>query len=150
MTLCRINVQLIQSIFDPVGHLFRRVEADAEHLRVLRGVLVEKVPEPGTLDRSARGIGLRIEPEHDLPAAQSGESHHVAVVVGQLEIGSDFTLLEHARTSQRLDDETESTEKRHWWDSSGDRRLEAGAWRLEPGAGSLEAEERTDETGSRF
>ena len=56
------------------GVLVGRVEADAEDLGVLRGVLIVEVPEPGTLDRSARGVGLRIEPEHDLLAAQAAQS----------------------------------------------------------------------------
>jgi len=45
------------------------VEADAEDDGVFCGVLVDEVPEPGTFDRSTGGIGLWIEPEHDLLAA---------------------------------------------------------------------------------
>src|SRR5207244_10005487 len=44
------------------------VEGDAEDFRVLLLVLRGEVPEPGTLGRSARGVGLRIEPEDDLAA----------------------------------------------------------------------------------
>ena len=51
------------------------VETGAEDGGVLRFVLVDEVPEPGTFGRSARGIGLRIEPEHDLPPAQVVELH---------------------------------------------------------------------------
>jgi len=73
----------------------RRVEADAEDLRVFRLVLRVEVPEPGTFFRSAGGIGFRIEPEHDLPAAQFAELHAIAVVIGDVEIRGRVAGLEH-------------------------------------------------------
>jgi hypothetical protein len=76
-----------------------RIEADAEDDGVFCGVLVDEVPEPGTFDRSTGGVGLWIEPEHDLLAAQVVETNLVAVVIGRLEIGSGIANLQHAGTS---------------------------------------------------
>jgi hypothetical protein len=75
--------------------LFLRVETDAEDGGVLRGVLAGEVPEPGTFPRSTGGVGFRIEPEHDFPAAQIGEADAVAVVIEDVEIGSSIAGLEH-------------------------------------------------------
>jgi hypothetical protein len=46
------------------------VEARAKDGGVLLFVLVDEVPEPGTLCRSTRCVSLRIKPQHDLAAAQ--------------------------------------------------------------------------------
>jgi hypothetical protein len=85
------------------------IEADAEDLGVLRFVLLREVPEPGTFPRSTGGVGFRIEPEHDLLAAQVAEAHAVAVVVGNVEVGSGIAGLEHVRFSsrQKLNDAAE-------------------------------------------
>jgi hypothetical protein len=83
------------------GVVFLIVEADAENGGVLRRVLLREVPEPGTFPRSTGGVGLRIEPEHDLPAAQIAEAYAVAVVVVDVEVGSGFAGLEHGRLSSR-------------------------------------------------
>ena len=71
------------------------VEACAEDGRVLFFVLVDEVPEPGTLGRSARGVGLRIEPEHDLAAAQIVQGDGLPVMVCHFKIGSFVTNIEH-------------------------------------------------------
>jgi hypothetical protein len=93
-------------LFSEAAILSLRIEADPEDLGVLRRVLSLEVPEPGTLARSARGVGLRIKPEHHLLPAQIAQANGRAVVVGGFEIGSHGTRLKHARlpTSQRLDD----------------------------------------------
>ena len=75
--------------------LVRRIETDAEDLRVLGLVLRVEVPEPGTLFRSTRGVGLRIKPEHDLFSAQIAELHAIAVVVRDVEIRRRVAGLEH-------------------------------------------------------
>lgn len=77
------------------GVLVCRVETRAEDLRVLRGVLIVEVPEPGTLEGSARCVGLRKEPEHDSLAAQIAESDLAAGVVADLELGRDVANLQH-------------------------------------------------------
>ena len=71
------------------------VEADAQDAGVLCGVLALEVPEPGTFLRSARGVGFRIEPEHDLLPAQVVQADTVAVVVDHVEIGSFIARLQH-------------------------------------------------------
>ncbi len=71
------------------------IEADAEDLRVLRFVLLREVPEPGTFPRSTGSVGFRIKPQHDFLAAQVAEAHAVAVVVGDVEVGSGIAGLEH-------------------------------------------------------
>jgi hypothetical protein len=83
------------------GVLLLRVETDAEDEGVLRGVLIDEVPEPGTFDRSAGCVGLRVKPEHDLLAAQVAEANVVAVVIGCLEIGSGIANLQHVTSSKR-------------------------------------------------
>ena len=79
--------------------LLDRVEADAEDLDVLRFVLLDRVPEPGTLERSAGCVGLRVEPEHDLHAAVIAELPALAEVIGHVEIGGLIANVEHGRTS---------------------------------------------------
>jgi hypothetical protein len=81
--------------------LFVRVEADADDLRVLRFVLFDEVPEPGTLNRSTGCVGLGIEPENDLLAAKAVKRNRVAVVVDGIEIRSGITGLQHARSSSK-------------------------------------------------
>ena len=91
--------------------LVRRVEADAEDFRVLFVVLGQEVPEPGTLARSAGGVGLRVEPEDDFAAAQVGEAHAVSVVIDGFEVGSLLARLEHGGFPSRQD--LHDSAKRH-------------------------------------
>jgi hypothetical protein len=81
--------------------VLRRIEADAEDLRVFGLVLRVEVPEPGTLPRSTGGVGFRIEPEHDLFAAQVAELHAVAVVIGNVEIRGRIAGIEHSSNLPR-------------------------------------------------
>jgi hypothetical protein len=76
------------------------VEAGAEDGGVLRFVLVDEVPEPGTLGRSARCVGLRIEPQHNLAAAQIMQRNLAAVMIQHFEIGSFVSNLEHVSSSK--------------------------------------------------
>jgi hypothetical protein len=77
------------------------VEADAEDVGVLRRVLVVKVPEPGTLGRSAGCVGLRIEPQDDLPATIVGELSAAAGVIPHFEIGRGVAGIEHRSSSSK-------------------------------------------------
>ena len=72
------------------------VETGAEDGGVLRFVLLDEVPEPGTLGRSARCIGLRIEPEHDLAAAQVVERDLAPAVIGDFEVRGLVANVKHA------------------------------------------------------
>jgi hypothetical protein len=81
--------------------VIRRVEADAEDLRVFGLVLRVEVPEPGTFPRSTGGVCLRIKPEHDLFAAQVAELHAVAVVIGNVEIRGWIAGIEHSSNLPR-------------------------------------------------
>ncbi len=83
------------------GVLLGGIEADPENPRVLRRVLFVEVPEPGTLDRSARCVSLRVEPEHYLAAAQTGEADLPALVVADFEIRRDVSNLQHRCTSEQ-------------------------------------------------
>jgi hypothetical protein len=76
------------------------VETGAEDGGVLRFVLVDEVPEPGTLGRSAGCVGLRIEPQHDLAAAQIVQGNGLPVMIGHFKIGSFVTNVEHASSWQ--------------------------------------------------
>jgi len=89
------------------------VEAGAEDGGVLRFVLLDEVPEPGTLGRSARCIGLRIEPQDDLAAAQIVQRYLAAVMIQHFEIRSFVTNLEHASSSKRLQHKSDRAGKRH-------------------------------------
>jgi len=84
----------VELLFE-AGVFLLRVEADAEDDGVLRFVLADEVPEPGTFDGSARCVGLRIEPEHDFLAAQVAEANRVAVVILRFEIGSLISGIQH-------------------------------------------------------
>jgi len=81
--------------------LFGGVEADAEDQRVLRRVLFREVPEPGTFERSAGCVGLRIKPEDDLPAAEVVQTDAVAVVIGRIEIGGWIADIQHSGFSSK-------------------------------------------------
>jgi hypothetical protein len=83
-----------------VGVGFDVVETRAEDGGVLRFVLVDEVPEPGTLGRSAGCVGLRIKPEHDLAAAQIVQSNGLPVMILHFKIGSLVTNIEHLSSSQ--------------------------------------------------
>jgi len=76
------------------------VEACAEDGRVLFLVLVDEVPEPGTLGRSARCVGLRIEPEHDLAAAQIVKRNLAALVIGYFKVRSFVADVQHVSSSE--------------------------------------------------
>jgi hypothetical protein len=75
--------------------LLRCIEARAEDLCVFRFVFGGEVPEPGTLFRSAGGVGFRVEPEHDLLPTQIGQAHAIPVVVHDVEIRSFLARLKH-------------------------------------------------------
>jgi len=77
------------------------VEADAEDLDVLGRVLVVKVPEPGTLGRSAGCVGLRIEPEDDFAAAVVAQLPVAAGVIDDFEIRGGVTGVEHRSSSSK-------------------------------------------------
>jgi hypothetical protein len=47
----------------------------------------EGVAKLARLDRSARGIRLRVEEQHDPPASELRECHRLAVIGEQLEVG---------------------------------------------------------------
>jgi hypothetical protein len=94
---------------------FPGVETDAEDPRVFLLVLAVEVPEPGTFARSARCVGLRIKPEHDLFAAQIREPHAVAVVIADVELGSGIARLQHVRTSDDgFGGEAQDAFEGHW------------------------------------
>ena len=81
--------------------VFAVVEADAEDEGVPGFVIGVQVPEPGTFQRSARGVGLRVEPEDHLLPAQVVEPDRVAVVILHFEVGSDVSEIEHAFASEQ-------------------------------------------------
>jgi len=83
------------------GVFFFIVEAYAEDLGVPGFVLRREVPEPGTFSGSTRCVSLRIKPEHDFLAAQIAEAHAIAVVIGDVEVGSGIAGLEHVCFSSR-------------------------------------------------
>ena len=75
------------------------IETAAEDLGIFRRVLVAEVPEPGTLGRSAGGVGLRIEPEDDFLSAVIGKLLLAAGVIDRFEIGRSVAGIEHRSSS---------------------------------------------------
>src|SRR3989442_7225029 len=78
------------------GVVLRRVEARAEDHRVQRFEVADSITESDAFGRSAGGVGLRVEVEQDLLAAQVGEADGAAVVRGGGELGSGISGLQHA------------------------------------------------------
>jgi hypothetical protein len=89
------------------------IETDAEDRSVLRLVLGDEVPEPGTLGRSAGCVGLRIKPEHDLAPAQIVQRNLAAAMIGHLEVRSLVANVQHASSSERLQYEPQFACQRH-------------------------------------
>src|SRR5262249_12801475 len=81
------------------------VEGDAEDHGVLPVVLGLEVAEPATFGRSARGFGLRVEPENDGLAAVVPEALRLPRVVFDLEVRRPVAHFQHslppARTYQK-------------------------------------------------
>jgi hypothetical protein len=94
--------------------LFGRVEADAEDDCVFLLVFVVEVPEPGTFRRSTGGVGLRIEPEHDLFPLEIVQFDGPSFMVDRIEIGGGISNLQHACSSEQLfQDKSSSAGQRH-------------------------------------
>jgi hypothetical protein len=87
---------------------FDAVEAGAEDLGVLGGVVGGEVSEPETLGGSTGCVGFRKEPKDDFLSAVVAELYSAAGVIGRLELGSSITDFQHRRTSsQAFEDVTD-------------------------------------------
>jgi hypothetical protein len=82
-----------------VGILLDVIEADAEDLNVVLVEVANLIAEPATLDRSAGGIGLGIEPEDNFAPAQFRESGLLALMTREREVRRWFSNLEHYSVS---------------------------------------------------
>jgi hypothetical protein len=78
---------------------FDAVEAGAEDLDVLLGVIAGEVSEPETLGRSARCVGLRKEPQHHFLPAKVFELYATAEMIGCFEVRSWIADFQHRWTS---------------------------------------------------
>lgn len=67
------------------------VEADPQDLAVACGEVAGSITEPVALDRSTRGVGLRVEPQEHVRAREVREADRGPVVRGQLEIGREVS-----------------------------------------------------------
>jgi hypothetical protein len=76
-----------------LGILFDVVEADAEDLDIIPFKIANLIAEPATLDRSAGSVGLRIEPENNLAAAQFRERDTFALMSREREVRRRFANL---------------------------------------------------------
>jgi hypothetical protein len=79
----------------PCPVLHDAVEADSQDLQSGGFHPIRVVAQRATLNRSARGVGFRIEPEQDLPAEQIGQTNGLTVVIPRGERGSFGTGVEH-------------------------------------------------------
>src|SRR5215467_15747557 len=73
----------------------RAVEGGAQNDGLLAVVVGFEVAEPATLGRSARSVGLRVEPEHHRLAREIRQLHGIAVLIASREIGRLVSGLEH-------------------------------------------------------
>ncbi|MEA2328223.1 MAG: hypothetical protein QOE68_3182 [Thermoanaerobaculia bacterium] len=89
------------------------IEADAEDGGVLRFVVGDEVPEPGTLGRSTGCVGFRIKPKHDLAAAQIVKRNFAALMVAHLEVRSLIANVQHASSSERIQYKPQLACQRH-------------------------------------
>jgi len=89
------------------------IETDAEDGGVLRLVVGDEVPEPGTLGRSAGCVGLRIKPHNDLPPAQIVERNLAAAMIGHFKVRSLVANVEHASSSERIQYKPQLACQRH-------------------------------------
>jgi hypothetical protein len=89
------------------------IETDAQDRGVLRLVLGDEVPEPGTLGRSAGCVGLRIKPEHDLAAAKIVQRNIPAAMIGYFKVRSLVAHVQHASSSERIQYEPQLACQRH-------------------------------------
>ena len=76
--------------------LFSCIEARAEDRRVLGLEGALEIAEPATLQRSSRGVGLWIKPQHHDLAAQVAELHQIALIVERLEVGGLIAGCQHS------------------------------------------------------
>jgi len=81
--------------------LGRRVGIDAEHRRARGGRVGAMVAHAAGLRGAAGRLGLGVEVhDHRLPA-EVGQPHRPPVLVGQLEVGREFSRLWHRRDATR-------------------------------------------------
>lgn len=73
------------------------VEAGSQNLDVLRFKILDSITESIALDRSTRGIGLRVEPQDHLATPEPGQCDGRAVVRRDREIRRFVAYLQHGR-----------------------------------------------------
>ena len=88
--------------FGEVLVLLNGIEADAQDDRVLRGKITGSIPEPAALQGSTRGVGLRVEPEDDVLAAQIAELHRLALMRSEGEIRRRVADVQHGHGPPRI------------------------------------------------
>jgi hypothetical protein len=71
------------------------VEADTKDLDIILLEISDLIAEPATLDRSTRSIGLWIEPQNNLAAAQFRKRDILAFMRREREVRRPFTDLRH-------------------------------------------------------
>ena len=72
------------------------IEADAEDVNVLVGVLLNLVAEPATFLRSSGGVGLGIKPQDDVLSLVVVKSNGIAQVVFHFERGGGLSQFNHS------------------------------------------------------
>ena len=82
------------------GFLFvNRIETASENLGAQALIVTVEVPEPGTLDRSARCVGLRIKPENYVSARVVTQLDAAILVIGNLKSRRDVSNVQHEASS---------------------------------------------------
>ena len=80
----------------------RLIEAGAEDLDVFRLVVVEEVPEPGTLCRSAGRVRFGEKPQQHFLTAEVAKLDFVPAMIGHLKIRRRIADLQHAPSDPSL------------------------------------------------
>jgi hypothetical protein len=77
------------------------IEAAAEDHRIEFREFVVEVPEPGTLLRSARCVGHRIEPQHDVSSSVVAQPNGLAAMILYFEVRCSIAWFRHPKLSSR-------------------------------------------------
>ena len=78
------------------------IERDAQDDGALRVVVGLEVAEPATFGRSARVVGLRVEPQDDLLPFQLGQRDRLSGVIAAHELGRSVARFEHVASLFRV------------------------------------------------
>lgn len=72
---------------------FHGVEADPENFDLFFLIILDSIPEPETLGRSATGVGLGIKPDDYLPPSEIAKANCASLMILNAEVGGYIAYL---------------------------------------------------------